>query len=271
MARARRGPRTAGARLTGRLRRALGLLLSRDVAVLTNAIAFNFLLCLFPLLVVLLAAVQRLAPEGGSAAAVQLLLTELIPFGGETMAGSLRQMSRLARGLELLSLALVVWGSSGIFIPVEMVLNRVLGGAPARSFWRSRLLAFLLTTAGGSLALLSVGFTLLARAFGRGWPLLTGYGVKAAALLLTWALFTLVYRVAPAARLELRDAARGALWAALLWEASKYAFVWNLARIQLATVYGPLSFAVALVLWAYLSSLMLVFGATMTPAEARRG
>jgi YihY family inner membrane protein len=247
------------------------LLLSRDVAVLTNAIAFNFLLCLFPLLVVLLAVAQRLAPAGGAGAAVRLLLTELVPFGGETMADSLRQMSRLARGLELASLGLVVWGSSGIFIPVEMVLNHVVGGAPPRSFWRSRLLAFLLTAAGGALALLSVGFTLLARAFDRDWPVLAGYGVKAAAVLLTWALFTLVYRLAPAVRVTLRDAARGALWAAILWEASKYAFVWNLGRIRLATVYGPLSFAVALVLWAYLSSLMLVFGATMMPSGARRG
>ncbi|MFN8091995.1 MAG: hypothetical protein U0599_07220 [Vicinamibacteria bacterium] len=65
-----------------RLRRAAGLLVSRDVAVLTNAIAFNFLLCLFPLLMVLVAAAQRLAPEGGAAAAVRTLLAELIPFGG---------------------------------------------------------------------------------------------------------------------------------------------------------------------------------------------
>ena len=37
-------------------------MLSREVVVLTNAIAFNALLCLFPLLLVLIAAAQRLAP-----------------------------------------------------------------------------------------------------------------------------------------------------------------------------------------------------------------
>ena len=38
--------------LASRLVSAVGTLLSREIAVLTNAIAFNFLLCLFPLLLV---------------------------------------------------------------------------------------------------------------------------------------------------------------------------------------------------------------------------
>jgi membrane protein len=243
---------------------------AREVVVLTNAIAFNALLCLFPLLLVLVAAVQQLAPGGTTATVVGLLLSELIPFGGDTMAASLRQMTRLARGLQLLSLALVLWGSSGIFIPVEMVLNRVWGGTALRSFWKSRLLAFALTLAAGSLALVSVGLTLLARGFGRQWPILTRSVVKAAAVLLAWALFAIIYRLASSARVRLRSALWGALWAAILWEASKYAFVWNLARTQLATLYGPLAFAVSLVLWAYVSSLVLVFGAAMTATGGRR-
>ena len=64
---------------------------------------------------------------------------------------------------------------------------------------------------------------------------------------------------------------RQALWAAVVWEASKYAFVWNLGRMQLATFYGPLAFAVSLVLWAYVSSVVLVFGAAMAPGTPGRG
>ena len=165
---------------------------------------------------------------------------------------------------------LIVWGSSGIFMPVEMVLNRVWGGRENRSFWKSRLLAFVLTVAGAVLALLSVALTVLARGYGREWPLLTGFAVKALAFALTWTLFVLVYRVTPEARVTLGVAGRAALWAAVVWEASKYAFVLNLGRMQLQTFYGPLAFAVSLVLWAYVSSLVLVFGAAMTPAAPGR-
>jgi hypothetical protein len=38
----------------------------------------------------------------------------------------------------------------------------------------------------------------------------------------------------------------------------KYLFVINLERANLQAFYGPLAFAVALVLWAYVSSLVLV-------------
>ena len=270
MARSRRG-RPRGPGVFARLGRAAGLLLSREVAVLMSAIAFNVLLCLFPLLLVVVAAAQRLSPGGGTAHVLGLLLGELIPFGGETIAASLRQMTRLARGFEVLSLVLVVWGSSGIFMPVELVLDRVWGGGGPRSFWKSRLLAFALTAAGGALAVLSVALTLLVRGFGGEWPLVAGSAAKAAALLLSWTLFLLVYRLVPRARIDLEVAARAAVWSAVVWEASKYAFVWNLGRMQLATFYGPLAFAVSLVLWAYVSSVVLVFGAAMAPGAPARG
>ena len=54
-------------------RLAAGRSLSRDIAVLTNAIAFNFLLCLFPLLLVVAGFAQRL-PDRAAAAGTALLL-----------------------------------------------------------------------------------------------------------------------------------------------------------------------------------------------------
>ena len=147
------------------------------------------------------------APEGGAASAVRALLTELIPFGGDTLAVSLRQLRRLARGFELLSLALIVWGSSGIFVPVEMALDRAWGGRQPRVFWKSRLLALLLTVSAGALALVSVALTVATRGLGHDWPLATAVAVKAAAVLLTWSLFVIVYRLAPSARVDLRTAA----------------------------------------------------------------
>ncbi len=277
MKRSRRG-RTAGPGLFDRLRRTGGLLLSREVTVLNNAIAFNFLLCLFPLLLVVVAAAHRLAPGGATATALRLVLSELIPVGQETLASALRQMTRLAPGFQALSLGLVVWGSSGIFIPVERVLNIVWGARAERSFWKSRLLAFLLTLAGALAALVSVALTLYGRALPRMavYPqleapvaLVASWAAKAVALALGWALFTLVYRVAPSAPVGWSVAWRAGLWAACAWEASKYAFVWNLQRMQLQTFYGPLAFAVALVLWAYVSSVVLVFGAGMAKAPER--
>jgi len=264
----RRGLRAPKRGTMGRLRSILGMLLARDTAVITNAIAFNFLLCLFPLLLVLVAVAQQLPAGRRLIPGLLLVLEEVIPFDTPSMAAAVARLRKLARGLEALSLVLIVWGSSGIFIPVEMALNRVWGGR-ARPFVRSRVLAFVMTVAGGLMAFASVGLTVAARAYRAEWPLVAESVAKASALLLTYLLFFLIYRVVPDPGVGSKAAGKAALWAGTAWEAVKYLFVANLARTNLQAVYGPLAFAVALILWAYVSSLVLVFGALMVPARGR--
>jgi membrane protein len=248
------------------------MLLSRDIGVLTNAIAFNFLLCLFPLLVVV-TALSLYLPVGGRRAAISLLLVlqELIPFEHEALAATVQGLTRIARGLEALSLLLIVWGSSGIFVPIELALNRAWGGDRRRSFWHSRVLAFAITLGCGVLAILSVGLTRAARSYSADWPALAEYAAKLSALFLTYFIFFLIYRFVPLARVPTRTAARAALVAGTVWEIVKYVFVLRLPALNLRAFYGPLAFAVALILWAYVSSLVLVFGALVTPlAEGPR-
>jgi membrane protein len=257
--------RGRGGGIVARLWWVAGELLARDTMVITNAIAFNFLLCLFPLMLVLVAVSQQL-PGRRVSTALLLVLNELIPFEREAMAASLQELRKVARGLEVVSVLLIVWGSSGIFMQVEMALNRGWGGQ-TRGFLRSRMLAVLMTVAGGLLALLSVAMTVVARAYSRDWPTVARYGAKASAVMLTCLLFYLIYRVIPDPAVGNRVALRAALWAGAAWEAAKYLFVINLGRTNLQAVYGPLAFAVALVLWAYVSSLVLVFGALMVPVD----
>jgi membrane protein len=256
-------PRRLG--LLARLRHVGGTLISRDIGVLTNAIAFNFLLCLFPLLLVLVAVSQQLPAGRRLSGAVSQLLIELIPFEHEALARALSALAQQAKRIEAIALLLIVWGSSGIFVPVEMALGRAWGGVPTRSFWRARTLAFVMTVACGTLALGSVGLTFAARSFRDEWPAVAEYGARGSAFLLTCALFFLVYRFVPGRRVRAGVAARAALWAGTTWELIKYVFVARLPAMNLKAFYGPLAFAVALILWAYVSSLVLVFGALMVP------
>jgi membrane protein/epoxyqueuosine reductase len=258
-------PRPSRAGVLSRLWFAAGTLLSRDIAVLTNAIAFNFLLCLFPLLVVIAGFAHRLPAGGRTSTALPVLLQELIPFGQQSLQTSLKSLVRYGRELEIVSLLLIVWGSSGIFMPMEMALNKVWGGRPNRAFWKSRLLAFGMTLLGGLLALASVALTLATRTWSKGYPALTSAGSKASAVLLTVLLFFLIYRLIPDAEVRSGVALKAALWASLAWEAAKYGFVIQLGRMNLQAFYGPLAFAVSLILWAYVSSLAVVFGALMVP------
>jgi membrane protein len=255
----------------GRIREVVGTLISREIGVLTNAIAFNFLLCLFPLLAVV-AALSRTLGGGGRRVgqALLLLLQELIPFGHDAMAESVRNVTKTAAGLQLFALVLIVWGSSGIFMPVEMALNRAWGGRSNRHFFRSKVLAFLMTIVGGLLGLLSIAITVAARNYGRDWPMIARYASKASALFLTYLLFFLIYRLIPDVSVGTRTALRAAVVAGTAWEAAKYVFIVRLPAMQLEAFYGPLAFSVSLILWAYISSLVLVFGALMVSPSAPR-
>ena len=253
--------------LLKQIREVAGTLLSREIGVLTNAIAFNFLLCLFPLLVVV-AALSRQLPGVGQRAATGLLLVlqELIPFGHEAMAQAVQGLAKTAAGMQAVALALIVWGSSGIFMPMEMALHRAWGVRRNRNFLRSKIMAFVMTLAGGLLALVSVGLTVAARMYGHEWPLLARYGGKLSALLLSYLLFFLIYRVVPEISVKTGTAVRAALVAGTVWEIVKYLFVARLSRMKLEAFYGPLAFSVSLILWAYVSSLVLVLGALVVSA-----
>jgi membrane protein/epoxyqueuosine reductase len=209
------------------------------------------------------AALARRLPGGAQRAATGLLvlLRELIPFGHTDMAEVVRGLTKTASGLEIAALVVIVWGSSGIFMPVEMALNRAWGGRPNRHFLRSRVLAVLMTLLGGLLALASVALTVASRLYGRDWPLLARHGGKLSALALSYLLFFLVYRIIPEVNVTTRQAARAAFVAGTIWEIAKYVFVARLPTLGLAAFYGPLAFSVSLVLWAYVSSVVLVLGA----------
>ena len=122
-----------------------------------------------------------------------------------------------------------------------------------------------MTMTGGILVLASVSLTVAARTLSQGLPDITRYGAKVSALLLTVVLFFLIYRLIPGTPVGSRVALRAAIWAGVVWEGAKYAFVIQLQRMNLEAFYGPLALSVSLILWAYISSLVLVFGALMSP------
>jgi YihY family inner membrane protein len=83
-------------------------------------------------------------------------------------------------------------------------------------------------------------------------------------LLVTVALFALVYRFMPNAHVTLRDTIPGSVIAGLLWEGAKYLFAWSLNYFHYDQIYGSVGAVVAVLTWGYVSSLVLLFGAQLT-------
>lgn len=78
----------------------------------------------------------------------------------------------------------------------------------------------------------------------------------------TFLVFVLVYKVVPNTDVLWREAVLGALVASPLFELSKNAFVWyaqDIGRYEL--VYGSVGAVMALLMWVYVSSIILLLGA----------
>jgi membrane protein len=79
-------------------------------------------------------------------------------------------------------------------------------------------------------------------------------------LALNWVAFTAIYKIMPRARVRWVDAARGGLLTALLWEVGRQALAGYLLQLNYPSAYGVVGSFMAVMLWAYYASLVIVFG-----------
>jgi len=133
-----------------------------EVHVYAFAIAANLLLSFFPFLVLILSVCQNLLGWRSAVEVVYLGLGDLLPSDPQ-LFDFVRRNLRAAvasRGrVELFSVALLLFSSNGVFLPLEVALNRVWGFTANRSFWRNQALSFGLILVCGALALLSTLLT----------------------------------------------------------------------------------------------------------------
>ncbi|MEJ2247051.1 MAG: YihY/virulence factor BrkB family protein, partial [Acidobacteriota bacterium] len=77
--------------------------------------------------------------------------------------------------------------------------------------------------------------------------------------------FGLAYRLLPRVRITFRDVWPAATVTAILWELSKTGFVLYLTKhAEFTKIYGSISAVMVLLIWAYVSSLILAWGAELT-------
>jgi membrane protein len=200
-------------------------------------------------------------------------------FPGTSVKGILSLVHRVqdnAATLGIVGGVFLLWSSLSLFSALESALN-IVYGMPNRSFLKGKALAAAVMT--GSVVTLFV--SLVIGAFGvevlkRYTPGFVGNGIVAyvvsiAVSLLGVYLFLLtVYRILPNAEVTLRDALPGAILASVLLEASFQVlpvFV-RLAGVNptLRVLGGP----AILLLWLYVMSNVIVFGAELNWWRARR-
>jgi membrane protein len=221
----------------------------------------------------LLMLIRRVFRSPGMYEVVLQLLRDYLPAGQDFVIRNLNAMVGARHQVQIVSLVILLVTSTGIFLPLEVALNRIWGFPENRSYLGNQVISLGLAFWCGVLALLSVGMgagnVALMQFLLRGHATIVvrvvGFlAMKVFAMAASIAIFFLIYWLLPNGRVPVRAVLPTAVIMGLLSEALKYAYILALPWLNFAEVYGPFSLSVSLMFWAFLSGLLLLTGAHLS-------
>jgi membrane protein len=239
------------------------------------AIAYFALFSLFPLI---LLSISIASIRLGSLTLMdQRLVVQRLEFIAPALGQLLGQNINniiLERGpVSGVALLVLIWSSSTVFYILTNSLNEIWDVERRRPVWRQRGVAilvvlgvvvpalFLASFVGSLLAALGtlLPATIIQIASSVSWGVI---------ILLNVVMFMLLYLMLPHGNSTWREILPGALAAGLLWELAKRAFLFFVSTYIVASnlVYGSVAAIIAFLTWAYLSGLILLFGAHLSVA-----
>ena len=248
-------------------------LMRTEVHTFAFSVAANAILSFFPFVLLLMTLIRRVIHSPVMYEVVLELLRDYLPAGQDFVIRNLNALVGARHQAQLASLAILLITSTGIFLPLEVALNRIWGFQENRSYLGNQLISLGLAFWCGLLALLSIGMTAGNVALmefllhGHGTIIVRMVGfimMKVFAIGASIAIFFLSYWVLPNGKVPARAVLPTAIIMGLLFEALKYAYILALPRLNFAEVYGPFSLSVSLMFWAFLSGLLLLTGAHLS-------
>jgi membrane protein len=243
------------------------------------AIAYYAVFSIFPLLLFSISILGFLLESDSSQEQVVSLAGQYLPPGARRLIRENISAIVTARGsLSIFSIASLLWSATFMFDAINDAVNVAWGITEKERFLSSKMKSLLIVLILFLVVLASTLLTteaILIQHFGdfllqfpwgeAAWH--AGHRVlSAVGWIISWSLvimaFALTYRFLPRAKVNLRDVWLAAMLAATMWELSKRVFVWYVASFaNYGQVYGPISAVLVLLLWTYLSALILIWGA----------
>jgi membrane protein len=251
-------------------------LMRTEVHTFAFSVAANAILSFFPFVVLMMTVIRRVFHSPVMYNVVVELLRDYLPAGQDFVIRNLNAMVNSRQRVQAVSLIILLVTSSGIFLPLEVALNRIWRFEANRSYLGNQVISLGLAFACGVLALISIALTagpvafmqFLLRGYGTGFVQVVGFlMMKLFAIAASIAIFFLIYWLLPNGKVPARAVLPAAIIMGLLSEALKYAYIMALPWLNFQEVYGPFALSVSMMFWAFLSGLLLLAGANLSAEE----
>jgi len=266
-------PRASGPEFRAHAHSLARYLLRTEVHTYAFSVAANAILSFVPFVVLMLWLALRLFHSRPMYEAIQQLVQNELPANQEFITRSLRVIAVGHKRVQVFSLVMLLISSTGVFLPLEVALNRVWGFVHDRSYWWNQVISLFLAIACGILAMASVALTarnlrwlehLLGSDQGAPFRLAAFIVMKAVALVASILIFFLIYWILPYGKVRIRSVFPAAVITGFCWELAKYGYQFALPWLDFQGVYGPFATAVTLIVWAFISGLLLLAGAYLS-------
>ena len=245
------------------------------------SIAYYALLSFFPFLLLIFSILGSITDDENDRIAVLTFVFRYFPTQLDFVNNQLLAFRDTRVELGVAGALALIWASLGVFGAVTSGVNEAWGVERQRSFWKHRLVSFLMLVAAGGvmiIGLLLVGAVEVAQASSFG-VMLARFGwlgvlqTLTADYLATILLIIgvgLVYYFIPNAKIRFRDVWVGAALTGVLWRLAFDGFSWYIgANTSMRMIHGSIAAVVVFLFWVYISSIILMYGVEFTAAYAR--
>ena len=244
---------------------------STEVHTYAFSVAANVILSLFPFIVLLFTLAQKVFHSPAMVAAVGDLVKDFLPTNQDWIVKHMSALVHPHSSTRIFSVVMLLITSTGVFLPLEVALNNVWGVKQNRNYLANQLVSLGLAAGVGLLAMGSVAFAAGQRS-ATSWiflghtdnivfNFLAEAVLKTCAVFMSIGLFFLIYWILPHRRIPAMAVLPTAVVIGLSWEVAKYLYVLALPKLDFESVYGPFYVSVGLMMWAFLSGLLLLAGA----------
>ncbi len=244
-------------------------------SVTAAALSYYAILSIFPFMLFLLALFNPFLQSDAAVRVIAGILGQYFPASASVLHTTLTEVARLRGPLTVVAAGGFAWSASGVFNLLQLGINRAFRVQRARPVWRERMVSLAMVVVASLLFGLSFLMTTAFRValhyehvpmhnWAVDWvPPISG-------VFIGLLVFGLIYRYVPYdPTIRWRDVWLGALLASVLWEIAKLVFAWYLTNMALLNlVYGSVGAIIAILLWAYITTVILLLGAEFAAVKS---
>jgi YihY family inner membrane protein len=261
------GPANLGAQLMALAKYMSGT----EVHTYAFSVAANVILSLFPFIVLLLTLTRQVFHSQAMESVVGEMMHSFLPVGQDFIIRNMQILAHPKKGTQIFSVVMLLITSTGVFLPLEVALNSVWGVKRNRNYVHNQLVSLGLAFAVGMLSMVSVALTAGQHSvmawifFGHtdnvAYNFFAGSFLRLVGVLTSILLFFLIYWVLPYRKVPARAVLPTAIVVGVSWELAKVLYTLALPWLDFQSVYGPFYISVGLMMWAFISGLLLLAGA----------